>query len=160
MDKADASIPMLQNLMSPFIPSNTCPAVLIYQFHFHFYTTIRGLFSVQCNTENRIKLKLSRALFSRLLNSCFSCNHVPSISTVFTINTHFFAQTTHNPRNFSVERTTHFTLIKPNLVPRVIDELERILETRLDETKVLHFRQLVCHFGDLLVCLFIFLLFD
>lgn len=90
LDKADASIPMPQNLMFPFIPSNTCAAVLICQFHFHFYMTIRGLFSLQRNTESRIKLRLSRALFSHLLNSCFSRNQVPTSSIAFTIYYAFF----------------------------------------------------------------------
>ena len=69
LDKADASIPMPQNLMFLFIPSNTCPSVLICPFYFHFYMTVRGLFSVQRNTESRVKLKLSRALFSHLLRA-------------------------------------------------------------------------------------------
>lgn len=42
-------------------------------------------FSLQRNTESRIKLKLPRVLFSHLLNSCFSCNHVPTSSVAFTI---------------------------------------------------------------------------
>lgn len=85
LGKADASIPMPQNLMFPFFPSNTCAAVLIRQFHFHLYMTIRGLFSLQRNTESRIKLKLCRTLFSHLLNSCFSCNQVPTSSIACTI---------------------------------------------------------------------------
>ena len=167
LDKADASIPMPQNLMFPFILSNTCHAVLICQFHFHFYTTIRGLLSVQRNTENRIKLKLSRTLFSRLLNSCFSCIHVPSSSVAFTIWYAFFC-------------ADH---------PQSVEFLCRTITTRnnslyIDKTPVsfpgsstskrgpweLGWRrpkfyiswqlvwQLVCHFGDLFVCLFFYFL--
>ena len=115
MDKADASISMPQNLMFPFILSNTCPAVVICQFHFHFYTTIRGLFSVQRNRENRIKLKLSRALFSRLLTSCFSCNHVPSSSIAFTIEYAFFCAD--HPQ--SVEFLCRTITTRNNSLPRV-----------------------------------------